>query len=315
MINIYTTVISLLISVGVLIGGFNLPAQWFDVVPDKLGAISLTDITSTDRLSNYTTTQNANNTILETAINGLQATTTMTLLTSAPNLATIGTIGTGIWQGTTIDELYGGTGLTSYSTGDILYASGANTLTTLSASSTDEVLTLSGGVPIWKAISTDQAANFNWTGLHDFAATTTMATTTITHLGVATTTPSTSFDFNVGGDVYITGGLGVGVGTTTAGNIETSGDILVGGTLYGLDIVSTSSTKTDCGTTSNDTCTQTVTCPTGYNEVLGGGGASGNSVGFLYESYRSASTTWTVSKRQYAAGGDANLTAYAICIK
>jgi len=63
--------------------------------------------------------------------------------------ASTGVMSGGTWQGTAIDEQYGGTGLTSYSTGDILYASGANTLATRTIGSVDDVLTVSGGVPIW----------------------------------------------------------------------------------------------------------------------------------------------------------------------
>lgn len=43
----------------------------------------------------------------------------------------------------------GGTGQTSYSTGDLLYASGATSLAKLSAASDGNVLTLSGGLPTW----------------------------------------------------------------------------------------------------------------------------------------------------------------------
>jgi hypothetical protein len=63
----------------------------------------------------------------------------------------VGTITSGIWNGTAIGPTYGGTGLTSYATGDILYASGANTLAKLAAGTNGYVLTLAGGVPTWAA--------------------------------------------------------------------------------------------------------------------------------------------------------------------
>ena len=47
----------------------------------------------------------------------------------------------------------GGTGLTSYTTGDILYASASNTLSKLPVSTDGYVLTLSSGVPIWQEAS------------------------------------------------------------------------------------------------------------------------------------------------------------------
>lgn len=47
------------------------------------------------------------------------------------SITTLGTIGTGTWNATTIGVIYGGTGLTSFNQGDIIYASAANTLAAL----------------------------------------------------------------------------------------------------------------------------------------------------------------------------------------
>lgn len=47
----------------------------------------------------------------------------------------------------------GGTGQTTYTTGDILYASATNTLSKLAATTNGYVLTLAGGVPTWAAAS------------------------------------------------------------------------------------------------------------------------------------------------------------------
>ena len=55
----------------------------------------------------------------------------------------------GNWVGNTITETYGGTNQTTYTTGDILYASGANTLGKLAIAGNGDVLTLAGGVPTW----------------------------------------------------------------------------------------------------------------------------------------------------------------------
>jgi hypothetical protein len=51
--------------------------------------------------------------------------------------------------GGTLGPTKGGTGLTTYSTGDVLYASAANTLSKLAAGSNGHVLTLAAGVPTW----------------------------------------------------------------------------------------------------------------------------------------------------------------------
>ena len=71
------------------------------------------------------------------------------------SLTTLGTISTGTWQGTAIAAAYGGTGQTSYTTGDLLYASGATTLSKLAAGTATYVLTSNGAgaAPSWQAAS------------------------------------------------------------------------------------------------------------------------------------------------------------------
>jgi hypothetical protein len=53
-----------------------------------------------------------------------------------------------------LSAVNGGTGLTSYATGDTLYASASNTLSKLGIGSTGQVLTVSGGVPTWASPAT-----------------------------------------------------------------------------------------------------------------------------------------------------------------
>ena len=60
------------------------------------------------------------------------------------SITTLGTIATGVWQGTVIDEVYGGTGQSSYTTGDILHASGSNTLAKLSIGASGKILQSNG---------------------------------------------------------------------------------------------------------------------------------------------------------------------------
>lgn len=56
------------------------------------------------------------------------------------SITTLGTIGTGVWQGTVIEEPYGGTGISSYTKGDILVATATNTLGKLNVGSAGFVL-------------------------------------------------------------------------------------------------------------------------------------------------------------------------------
>jgi hypothetical protein len=57
-------------------------------------------------------------------------------ITGANSVTTLGTITTGTWNGTKIDPAYGGTGITSYTAGDMVYATGATTLEKMAGNAT-----------------------------------------------------------------------------------------------------------------------------------------------------------------------------------
>ena len=65
------------------------------------------------------------------------------------DIVTVGTITTGTWSGTTIAVNKGGTGFTTYATGDLVYASAANTLSKLTIGSSGQILQVIAGVPTW----------------------------------------------------------------------------------------------------------------------------------------------------------------------
>lgn len=65
------------------------------------------------------------------------------------SLTSVGTITTGVWNGTSVGATYGGTGLTSYTTGDLVYSSATNTLSKLGIGSAGQFLKVVGGVPAW----------------------------------------------------------------------------------------------------------------------------------------------------------------------
>ena len=78
---------------------------------------------------------------IEVSSDALRIKTTYSGQTS---ITTLGTIATGTWNGTVIDEVYGGTGQSSYTTGDILYASGSNTLAKLALGNNGKILQSNG---------------------------------------------------------------------------------------------------------------------------------------------------------------------------
>jgi len=69
-------------------------------------------------------------------------------------ITTLGTVTTGTWSASTIATTRGGTGLTSYATGDLLYSSASDTLSKLTKPSATSLLTMnSAGAPTWAALT------------------------------------------------------------------------------------------------------------------------------------------------------------------
>lgn len=119
----------------------------------------------------------------------------------------------------TLAATNGGTAQSTYSAGDILYASATNTLSKLSVSTNGFVLTLAGGLPTWAA-STGGVTSFNTSlsGLTPSTATTgaiTLAGTLgISSGGTGQTTASAAF--NALSPITTTGDLIIGNGTNSA---------------------------------------------------------------------------------------------------
>ena len=124
----------------------------------------------------------------------------------------VGTLVAGTWNATTIGVGYGGTGLSSYTTGDLVYASGTTTLSKLGIGSVDYVLTSSGTAPQYVAQSTLSVGSA--TNASNVAVTTGSATTN--YLAFVTNTTgnlpvltNTSLTYNSSTNA-ITGGISGG---------------------------------------------------------------------------------------------------------
>ena len=67
------------------------------------------------------------------------------------SIVTVGTVTAGTWNATTVGTIYGGTGLTSYTSGDIIYASAADTLSKLAKGTSYQFLKMNSGgtAPEW----------------------------------------------------------------------------------------------------------------------------------------------------------------------
>ena len=84
-------------------------------------------------------------------IGGTSILSNTTLGSSVVNssLTSVGTIATGVWQGTSVASGYGGTGFNTYTTGDLLYSSATNTLSKLGIGTSGQFLKVVAGVPSW----------------------------------------------------------------------------------------------------------------------------------------------------------------------
>jgi hypothetical protein len=84
-------------------------------------------------------------------VNGTSVLSNTTLGSGVVNssLTSLGTIATGVWNGTTIGSAYGGTGFNTYTTGDLVYSSATNTLSKLAVGTAGQFLKVVGGVPAW----------------------------------------------------------------------------------------------------------------------------------------------------------------------
>ena len=87
--------------------------------------------------------------VLKIAGTEVLSSTTLGSGVTGSSLTSVGTIATGTWSATTIATTKGGTGLTGYTAGDIIYASATDTLSKLSAGTNGKLLTMVSGAPAW----------------------------------------------------------------------------------------------------------------------------------------------------------------------
>jgi len=113
-----------------------------DVAITGSGLISVTRTSATELTIGTTATNNVG-TVTSVDVSG----GTTGLTASGGPVTSSGTI----TLAGTLNEVSGGTGQSTYTTGDILYASASNTLAKLAIGSTGQVLKVAGGIPSWAA--------------------------------------------------------------------------------------------------------------------------------------------------------------------
>ena len=79
-------------------------------------------------------------------------------LDASNNVSALGTVSSGVWNGTAIVTTYGGTGLTSYTAGDLPYYASGTALSKLGIGANGYILTSNGTAPTW-AVNTAATAD------------------------------------------------------------------------------------------------------------------------------------------------------------
>ena len=85
------------------------------------------------------------------------------------NVTTLGTITTGTWTGTAVAETKGGTNQTTYTAGDILYASASNTLSKLAKGTASQQIRMNSGATAPEWFTPTGGSDTPWTVVHNFA--------------------------------------------------------------------------------------------------------------------------------------------------
>jgi hypothetical protein len=155
----------------------------------------------------------------------------------------------------TLPTTSGGTGVDTYTTGDVIYASATNTLAKLPIGSTGQVLTVSGGIPSWGTLSSAAVTTFqtSLSGLTPSTATSGAVTL------AGTLGPSSG---GTGQTTYTDGQLLIGNST---GNTLTKASLTAGTGISitpGSGSITIASTVTAGLTITDDTTTATSLYPT-----------------------------------------------------
>ena len=154
--------------------------------------------------------------ITVTAAAGTLTGTTLNSTVVSSSLTSVGTIATGVWNGTAIDAMHGGTGQTTWTTGDLLYASAGNTLSKLGIGSAGKVLTVLGGIPSWQPASGGGVSSITGTTNQINASSSTGAVTLSLAEPATAITSATSGITNT--NTYISSPFAIDANTITAGD-------------------------------------------------------------------------------------------------
>jgi hypothetical protein len=203
--------ITLLITVAATFGIQNyVPLSWIDkFAPQQQNyGTTLVTIAGSDTISGSRTTINNNFTALN---NGKieVSTTTLPLLTTLTNLATVGTITSGVWSGTALTWAKGGNASTTLSVNQILLGNTTSGFKTVSGYGTNGQFLTSAGTgnaPTWTTSSIDQGIPYHFTANIIFDS---------ANFTIASSTNATSTNLTVTNNSIFSGSFSFGNATGT----------------------------------------------------------------------------------------------------
>jgi hypothetical protein len=152
-------------------------------------------------------------------------------LDASDNVSPLGTVASGTWQATAITTTYGGTGLTSYTAGDLPYYATGTTFTKLGIGTNGQILTSTGTAPQWSTLSGVAVTTFagGTTGLTP--ATATSGAVTLAGTLVAANGGTGQSSYTAGDLLYATGSTALsklGIGTNGQALLVSGGTLAWG---------------------------------------------------------------------------------------
>ncbi len=149
-------------------------------------------------------------------------------LDASGNVSPLGNVASGTWQATAVTTTYGGTGLTSYTAGDLPYYATGTALSKLGIGTNGQVLTSTGTAPQWTTLSGVSVTTFS-------AGTTGFTPNSATSGAITLAGTLVAANGGTGQSSYTAGDLLYATGSTALSKlgIGTNGQALVvsGGTL------------------------------------------------------------------------------------
>jgi len=199
----------------------------------------------------------------------------------------------------TLGATSGGTGFTTYATGDLIYASATNTLSKLTAGTNGYVLTLSAGVPTWAAGGSGGVSSFS-------AGSTGLTPSTATTGAITVAGTLVSGNGGTGFSTYATGDLIYASASNTLSKLTagTNGYVLtLAAGVPSWAAASGGMTSINFGTTGLTPATATGGVVNVAGTLVAGNGGTGLSTFAIGDIMYASATTPTISKLAIGTAG------------